>query len=328
MLDRNQQLARMSDEDSTRPHIFITGGSGLIGTASRFIFEKQGWKVSTLDLNEIDLDENQIDYVGNIVNIAALEELLEDVDGILHLAAVSRVIDAEFNKEKCTLVNVGGTERLLNAASAAGCKWFIFGSSREVYGEPTQLPVKEEHGVNPMNHYGHAKVIGENMAKNHCESNGMSHSILRFSNVYGHPNDHATRLINAFLRRALQDLPLEIHGGGQIFDFTYIDDTVAAIFAAADNLQTNHQSLSPIHILPGEPVRIEELAELIIEATESDSEIVFTPGRDYDVEIFYGSPERMHRLLNVGCPTNIREGIAQCLDLYLSEISIVEEVIS
>ena len=318
----------MTSDTSSPPHIFISGGAGLIGTFCRDFFEKSGWEVSTLDLNEIDLDENQVDYVGDIVNISELEKILEDVDGILHLAAVSRVIDAELDKDQCTLVNVGGTERLLSAASAAGCKWFIFGSSREVYGEPAQLPVKEEHGVNPINHYGDVKVIGEKMVRNHCEANDISHSILRFSNVYGHPRDHATRLINAFLRRALLNQPLEIHGGGQIFDFTYIDDTVAAIFAAAENLQTNHQSLSPIHILPGEPVRIEELAELIIEATESDSEIVFTPGRDYDVEIFYGSPERMHRLLNVSCPTNIREGIAQCLDLYLSEISMVEEVIS
>ena len=83
-----------------------------------------------------------------------------------------------------------------------------------------------------------------------------------------------------------------------------------------------------MHILPGEPVQIEELAEFIIGATKSDSDIVFTPGRDYDVETFYGSPERMHCLLNVSCPTNIREGINQCLDLYLSEIRMSEGAIS
>ncbi|MGB1954998.1 MAG: NAD-dependent epimerase/dehydratase family protein [Candidatus Poseidoniaceae archaeon] len=318
----------MNTEPTSGPHMLITGGAGLIGTASKTYFEQKGWAVTTLDLKECDLDGRRIDHVGDIVEFKPLQNLLADVDGILHLAAVSRVIDAELNKEECTRVNVNGTKRLLEAASAAGCKWFIFGSSREVYGEPAELPVREEIGVNPINHYGDAKVIGENMVRNHCETNDISHSILRFSNVYGHPRDHATRLINAFLRRALLNQPLEIHGGGQIFDFTYIDDTVAAIFAAAEYLETRHQSLSPIHILPGKPVQIEELAELIIEVTESDSEIVFTPGRDYDVEIFYGSPERMHQLLNVSCPTNIREGIAQCLGLYLSEISMVEEVLS
>jgi nucleoside-diphosphate-sugar epimerase len=310
----------MSIGDPHPPHVLITGGAGLIGTASRNFFEKSGWVVSTLDLNESDLDGNTIDFVWDIVTIKDLDKLLEDVDGILHLAAVSRVIDAELDKEECTRVNVGGTERLLEAASESGCKWFIFGSSREVYGEPTIFPVKEEHGVNPINHYGHAKVIGENMVKNHCEANGMVHSILRFSNVYGHPGDHETRLINAFLWRALLNQPLEIHGGGQVFDFTYIDDTAAAIFAAAEKLQLHHQHLSPMHILPGEPIQIEELANLIIEITGSDSEIVFTPGRDYDVETFHGSPFRMQKLLEVSCHTNIREGIEQCIGLYLSEI--------
>ena len=311
----------MSVEDTPLPHVFITGGAGLIGTASRQFFEKAGWKVSTLDLNETDLDGNSIDYVGDIVTIANLEKLLAGIDGVLHLAAVSRVIDAELDKEECTRVNVGGTERLLEAASESGCKWLIFGSSREVYGEPTIFPVKEEHGVNPINHYGHAKVIGENMVANHCEANGMVHSILRFSNVYGHPGDHETRLINAFLRRALLNQPLEIHGGGQVFDFTYIDDTVTAIIVAAEKLQHLHQDLSPMHILPGEPIQIEELANLIIEITESDSEIIFTQGRDYDVETFHGSPLRMHQLLNVNCHTNIREGINQCMRLYQTEIT-------
>ena len=57
-----------------------------------------------------------------------------------------------------------------------GCKWFIFGSSREVYGEPTSFPVMEEDGVNPINHYGHAKVEGERMVHEHCEQHGMAHS--------------------------------------------------------------------------------------------------------------------------------------------------------
>ena len=51
------------------------------------------------------------------------------------------------------------------------------------------------------------------MVRHYCERNGMVHSNLRFSNVYGHPGDHPTRLINAFLRNALKSESLEIHGG-------------------------------------------------------------------------------------------------------------------
>ena len=157
-------------------------------------------------------------------------------------------------------MNVLGTSRVLEEASQAGCKWFIFGSSREVYGEPTSFPVMEDDGVNPINHYGHAKVEGERMVREHCEQHRMAHSNLRFSNVYGHPGDHPTRLVNAFLRRALKSEPLEIHGGGQVFDFTHLDDTVSAIYKSAETLHENRISLPPIHVLPGKPVSIEDLS--------------------------------------------------------------------
>ena len=310
---------------SSNPHVLITGGAGLIGTASKTYFEQRGWTVSTLDLKDCDLDGRTIDHVGDIVEFKKLQQLLSNIDGILHLAAVSRVIDAELNKKECTRVNVNGTKRLLEAASAAKCRWFIFGSSREVYGEPPSLPVSEENGVAPINHYGHAKVIGEDMVKDHCEINEMVHSILRFSNVYGHSHDHQTRLVNAFIIQALKSESLEIHGGGQLFDFTHVDDTAGAIYAAAEMLHNLNKSLPPIHVLPGEAVTIEDLAAMVISITDSNSQIVYTPGRDYDVERFYGDPSRMNEILGYKCSIDIITGLEQCIELHRKRNSLQEE---
>lgn len=316
---------RVNVEGPSKPRVLITGGAGLIGTASKTYFEQRGWTVSTLDLKDCDLDGRTIDYVGDIVDFKHLQELLSDFDGILHLAAVSRVIDAELNKEECTRVNVNGTKQLLEAASAAKCRWFIFGSSREVYGEPLSLPVSEENGVAPINHYGHAKVIGENMVKDHCEINEMVHSNLRFSNVYGHSGDHQTRLVNAFIIQALKSKPLEIHGGGQLFDFTHIDDTAGAIFAAAEMLHDLNKSLPPIHVLPGEGVAIEDLAAMVVSITDSNSQIVYTPGRDYDVERFHGDPKRMNEILGYKCSIDIITGLEKCVKLHRRRILLSEE---
>lgn len=302
-------------------HILITGAAGLIGTAARTHFESAGWKVSTLDIKSQDLDGRGVDFVGDIVEFDELNNALNNVDGVLHLAAVSRVIDAELDKAECTRVNVHGTSRLLNEASLAGCKWFIFGSSREVYGEPTTLPVKEEGGVAPINHYGHAKVEGERMVRKHCEQYGMAHSNLRFSNVYGHPGDHQTRLVNAFLRRALKSEPLEIHGGGQVFDFTHLDDTVCAISKAAETLHQKRISLPPIHVLPGTPVSIEDLARHVLEITGSESNVVYTEGRDYDVERFHGDPSRLRELLGHECHVDIRTGLERSAALFRTHLA-------
>ena len=297
-------------------HILITGAAGLIGTASRTYFESAGWEVSTLDKKSQDLDGRGVDFVGDIVEFDGLSDALNNVDGVLHLAAVSRVIDAEFDKAECTRVNVHGTSRVLEEASVAGCKWFIFGSSREVYGEPISFPVKEEDGVTPINHYGHAKVEGERIVHEHCEQHGMAHSNLRFSNVYGHPGDHPTRLVNAFLRRALKSEPLEIHGGGKVFDFTHLDDTVSAIFKAAETLHEKRISLPPIHVLPGTPVSIEDLAHHVLEITGSDSNVVYTEGRNYDVERFHGDPSRLQELLGHECHFDIRTGLERSASLF------------
>ena len=305
-------------------HIFITGAAGLIGTAARTYFESAGWNVSTLDKKSQDLDGRGVDFVGDIVEFEGLSDVLSGVDGVLHLAAVSRVIDAELDKSECTRVNVHGTSHLLNEASLAGCKWFIFGSSREVYGEPTSFPVKEEDGVAPINHYGHAKVEGERMVREHCERSGMVHSNLRFSNVYGHPGDHPTRLVNAFLRRALMSEPLEIHGGGQVFDFTHLDDTVSAIYQAAETLHEKRIFLPPIHVLPGTPVSIEDLARHVLEITGSKSKLVYTEGRDYDVERFHGDPSRLQELLGHECRVDIHTGLERSAALFRDYFAIEE----
>ena len=308
--------ANLREKPTKPPHILITGGAGLIGTSAKTQFEERGWLVSTLDITENDLDGRPIDYVGDIVEFENLNQALIGVDGVLHLAAVSRVIDAELDKEECTRVNVQGTSRLLKEASVANCNWFIFGSSREVYGEATIFPVKEEHGTNPINHYGHAKVKGEMMVIEHCERNGMGHSVLRFSNVYGHPGDHDTRLINAFLTRALMSRPLEIHGGGQVFDFTHVKDTVSAIYNAACLLHNGKKQIPPIHVLSGKPVSIEELADLVLEITDSCSEIIYTKGMDYDVERFFGDSSRMQEILDLECSISIRKGLEMSTELF------------
>jgi nucleoside-diphosphate-sugar epimerase len=81
------------------------------------------------------------------------------------------------------------------------------------------------------------------------------------------------------------------------------------------------KNLPPIHILPGEPVKIEDLANLVIEYTGGNSKIFFTKGRDYDVEKFYGDPSRMRDHLGLSCSTDIRKGLIKTIQLFKSHIA-------
>ena len=297
-------------------NLLITGGGGLIGTAARSAFEAAGWSVSTLDLCSRDLDGRPVDHICDITADAGLEARLNGATGIVHLAAVSRVCEAERQPERCTRVNLHGTMRLLKSAASAGCRWIIFGSSREVYGEQSMLPVCESAPLQPINHYGRIKLKGERMVAEQCRGHGMLHSVVRFSNVYGHPGDHPARVVNAFIRRALVGDALEIHGGGQVFDFTYLEDTAEAVVVAAEHLHSVNDSLPPMHILPGEPVGIEQLARLVLETTDSDSTVIFTGRRDYDVNRFHGNPHLMQSKLGFGCKTDLSNGLRLTVQAY------------
>ena len=86
-------------------------------------------------------------------------------DGVVHLAAKNRVVDAEKDKTNCIAVNLFGTKYLVDVLERSKDTWLIFGSSREVYGEQKQFPVKESAPKEPVNIYGECKLQGEQLIK-------------------------------------------------------------------------------------------------------------------------------------------------------------------
>jgi len=102
--------------------------------------------------------------------------------GVVHLAAVSRVIDGERDPARCWAVNVEGTRTVVEAAQSSPLRpWVIYASSREVYGQPSALPASEDCDRAPLNVYGRSKVAAEDLVT----ASGLAHAIVRFSNVYG-----------------------------------------------------------------------------------------------------------------------------------------------
>lgn len=120
--------------------ILITGGAGFIGSNLTESFVNQGENVIVLDLEEkpeklSDIFDN-IEYIrGDVRNRKIVQNILHDnnIEGIIHLAAVSRVIWGEHDPERCIDVNINGTRTLADIARKSQCHpWMIFGSSREV----------------------------------------------------------------------------------------------------------------------------------------------------------------------------------------------------
>src|SRR5690606_3758971 len=95
-----------------------------------------------------------------------VREVVAEVDGVVHAAAISRVIWGEQEPALCWATNVAGLRNVLEmAAASARAPWVIFASSREVYGQADHLPVTEDCPLRPVNVYGRSKVEGERLVE-------------------------------------------------------------------------------------------------------------------------------------------------------------------
>lgn len=286
--------------------LLITGSHGLVGTAIREFLARDGHHIRCLDLCAAEDDGR-----GDVREHHAVTSAAEGCDGIIHLAAVSRVIWGERDPELCRTTNEGGTGNVLRAALASARRpWVIFASSREVYGEPDALPVREDAPLRPVNIYGRTKIAGERLVEE-ARGAGLGTAIVRLSNVYGSVHDHVDRVVPAFARNALAGQPLRVDGANHTFDFTHIDDTARGIAAVVDALTAGEWALPPIHFLTGSPTTLGELASAAIDIAGSASALIDAPPRSYDVARFFGDPRRAEELLGWRPQVTLREGLGR-----------------
>ena len=177
---------------------------------------------SGLSLVEVDLSEG------------ALEPLLENVDGIFHLAAQPGVRGswgatfAHYVRD-----NILATQRLFEAAASRGVR-IVMSSTSSVYGNAETYPTREEAIPRPVSPYGVTKLACESLARAYTESFALEVVLLRYFTVYGprqRPDMAFARIISALLNGH----PFSVYGTGeQSRDFTFVDDAVEATIAAME----------------------------------------------------------------------------------------------
>ena len=286
--------------------ILLTGSSGFIGSALKRLLEEKGIEVIPFDIKDSLLDD--------VRDFSALQSKVLGIDGIVHLAAVSRVKIAHDNPLECINTNIGGIINVLESVrlihSDNNFPWVIFGSSREVYGESAILPVNESSTRKAINVYGVSKLSGEEFCKVYSDNYGLKVRILRFSNVYTGKNDHIDRVIPKFILQAFNDEDLIINGTGEeIFDFTYIADTIQGIWGCIQEIEGDKHLFDDFNLSTGIPISLKQLADTIIEKTRSKSSVEFTNPRSYDVNKFYADPSKAIKMLGFQPKITLDKGI-------------------
>jgi len=298
--------------------ILITGSAGLIGSALRQTLAAAGHQVVGLDLRGTGAER------GDVRDCARVMEATKDCDGIVHLAAISRVVWAERDPHLCWDTNVRGLAHVITAAQlCARPPWLVFTSSREVYGDAKRLPVTEGAPLRPLNVYARSKVQGEMLVKQAAER-GLRTASLRLSNVYGRTSDHADRVVPAFARAAACGDVMRVEGADHVFDFTHVVDVVHGLLRTIERLASDRaRSLPPIQLVGGRGLSLGQLAALANHLGGGRSLIVNAPPRHFDASRFYGRWDQAHRLLGWMPGVNVPAGLAQLIADFRAEASTV-----
>lgn len=265
-------------------HILITGGQGFIGSHLVHALLKDGHRVTSLDNRYrkagVPLPDSHPRLhviTGCLTHRPLVEELVGDADLVYHLAAVSQVMTSVEDPDTCFTYNVTGTHHVV-AAAAKHQKKLVFASSREVYGDCQELPVKESTPYRPKNPYASSKVAGEAFIHAAHSAFGLDYTVLRLGNVVGAGD--TGRVLPLFAGRAVQGQPLILYGGNQILDLVDVQDVVAAFVKAPS------KSRATINVASGRSVPLKDLAALVAAAAETPLKIEVRPSRAAEVERF------------------------------------------
>jgi UDP-glucose 4-epimerase len=205
-------------------------------------------------------DTGKVKFIeGDILDLKKLQSVPK-ADLIYHLAAQVVVPYSMENPLIDFETNAKGTMHVLEKARKDDAK-LVFASSAAVYGNPTQLPTKEEYGFHPVSCYGMSKVVGEEYCSMYRDQYGLDVTIVRFANVYGL---RCHGVIHDFLDKIAKDpTRLEIIGTGlQSRDLVNVADVVDALLTVGSEESTNGETYN---IGIGKTTKIIDLAKLMLQ---------------------------------------------------------------
>lgn len=273
----------------------VIGGAGFIGTHLRKHLKRQGHEVISLDnfFHPCKADHSDVVYA-DIRYYDEIEGHIAKADIVFALAAQIHVDRSIHFPQETVDINVKGTMNVLEACKKYDKK-MIFASTSEVYGTAQTEDIAESHPLDGQSPYAASKTAGDRMCKAYWDTFGTEVVILRNFNVFG-PWQNDTSygsVISIFTRAALLGEPLKIFGdGSQERDYMYVDDAVKAY----DICATIDVYGEPINVGSGETVKIIDLANKIIELTESQSEIIHVEPRAGEVQRLCANIEKAKSL--------------------------------
>lgn len=301
--------------------ILVTGGAGFIGGFMvRRLVEKE---YNVLAIDNLSRNEEQklpdgVEFIkGDIGDSDLLNSIFQrrSIDGVIHFAAFISMGESMREPFEYFKNNTFQTLNLLQSLKEHNIKNIIFSSTAGVYGNPTYVPIPEDHEKKPTNPYGESKLMSERLLEWYNKIFGFSYVSLRYFNAcgasldgeYGERHKPETHLIPNIIRSVLEDKEFVLHGtdyqtpdGTCVRDYIHVLDLVDAHILAIEKIMTapggytynvgtgmglsNREIISIVEKVSGRKVRVVEgerragdANELIADVSKIKSELGFSP---------------------------------------------------
>jgi UDP-glucose 4-epimerase len=293
--------------------VLVIGGNGFIGSRLVRALRARGDAVVVLDRfgPRADVDWSGVDYrTGDFHDASLLRQVLPGVDTVYHLASSTVPSTADADPVSDIQGNLVGTLSLLAVMRELGLRRICyFSSGGTVYGNPSVVPVPEDHPLRPISSYGIVKVALEQYLAMFERQGWLDPVIIRPSNPYG-PGQAAGGIqgaIAVFLGKALTGEGVQIWGDGEIVrDYIYIDDLVDLALRAVDSGRK-----ATFNAGSGSGITLNVLCECIRKVTGKELPIQYQPGRAFDVRSIVLDVARACEDLGWSPHVQIHDGISR-----------------
>lgn len=310
------------------PRTLVTGGAGFLGSHLCEYLLQKGHDVIAMDnlltgsINNIEqLYGAQFQFIKH--DVSEYIYISGELDYVLHFASPASPADYLQYPIQTMKVGAMGTHKALGLAKDKGAT-FLIASTSEVYGDPLEHPQREDYWghvnpVGPRGVYDEAKRFAEALTMAYCRTHGVNTKIVRIFNTYGprmRPNDG--RAIPTFVPQALRNEPITVFGdGSQTRSFCYVDDLVEGLYRLL--ISDIHD---PVNIGNPHEMTIRAMAEAVIRATNSKSEIVEKPLPVDDPKIRQPDITRARTLLGWSPQVNLEQGLVKTVAWFRKVMSV------
>jgi len=294
----------------------ITGGAGFIGSHLAELLLAEGHQVLAIDNFATGSKDNMRTFGTHnnfrfakldIRDPSSLQPLMEGIDWVFHMAAVTGAVPSIEMPSKYYGINVSGTFSVLDCARRCGVKRFLFPASASCYGMAAGAPITELSALQPLHPFALSKHMGEEMTLHWAKVYRLPALSLRLFNVYGtrsHNRDTYGNVFEVFLAQKLKGRPFTVSGDGtQTRDFVHVSDVARALLLAAESKLSGEA----LNVGSGVAHSINQLAASL------GGEVSYIPKRPGEAEQMQADTHKINTLLGWKAEVAFDEGVHQML---------------